>query len=174
VASTSQPAAVRAVLDMVFGPGSASGFELFCGDQVSAKKPAPDIYLLALEGLGVGPGEAVAVEDSRQGLQAAQAAGIPTLVTVSSYTIDEDMSGAAVVVSDLGEPDAPMTVIANQAGVRLGRYVRAADLALLTGGRRPLRGGRTSHVGSDVVAHAPAGDVEREPQPDPVAAERDA
>ncbi len=51
---------------------------VFAGDQAKAKKPAPDVYLLALAGLGVTASDAVAIEDSNQGLRAATAAGIPT------------------------------------------------------------------------------------------------
>ena len=44
----------------------------------------------------------------------AMAAGLATLVTVSSYTADEDFTGAALVVSSLGElPDEPATVLAD-------------------------------------------------------------
>ncbi|HZM75715.1 MAG TPA: HAD-IA family hydrolase [Candidatus Limnocylindrales bacterium] len=51
-------------------------------------KPAPDVYLAALETLGVAPGEAIAFEDSPTGVSAAKAAGlycvaVPNLVTAS-------------------------------------------------------------------------------------------
>lgn len=170
VASTSQPAAVQAVLDMAFGQELAGEFELFCGDQAAAKKPAPGIYLLALAALGVDATQAVAIEDSRQGLLAARAAGIPAIVTVSGYTREQDMTGAALVVSDLGEPDAPMTVLRNQAGLRVGGYVRATDLEALL----KDQGCATSGVGCDVPAHGAARNVEGEAQPDAIAAERDA
>ncbi len=74
------------------------------------------------------------VEDSNQGLTASLAAGIPTVVTVSSYTADEDLSGAALVVSDLGEPDAPMRVLANESGLPVDDMVHLADLAKLVRG----------------------------------------
>lgn len=46
------------------------------GDEVAAKKPAPDVCHLALERLALSPGRCVAFEDSRNGLQSARAAGI--------------------------------------------------------------------------------------------------
>ena len=52
------------------------GDRLFHLDQGSRRKPAPDIYLFALRSLGIGPEEAVAVEDSPLGVAAAVAAGI--------------------------------------------------------------------------------------------------
>jgi HAD superfamily hydrolase (TIGR01509 family) len=48
-----------------------------CADAPVPPKPAPDVYLHALRGLGVTPAEAVAIEDSPHGVSAALAAGIP-------------------------------------------------------------------------------------------------
>ena len=53
------------------------------GDDVTRKKPHPEGYLLALERLGVGAGEALVFEDSPVGHEAARAAGIRTVVTPS-------------------------------------------------------------------------------------------
>ena len=53
VASTSAEPSVRAILDQAVGPERAARFDaVLAGDVVAAKKPAPDIYLLALERLG--------------------------------------------------------------------------------------------------------------------------
>ena len=46
---------MRAVLEHAVGAELAAQFAVFAGDVVPAKKPAPDIYLLALRELGVGP-----------------------------------------------------------------------------------------------------------------------
>ena len=105
VASTSAEASVRAVLEHAVGDALATRFSVFAGDIVEHKKPAPDIYLLALDELGAGDDEAVVIEDSGNGVQAAVAAGLRTLVTVSSYTADEDFAGASLVVSSLGDAD---------------------------------------------------------------------
>ena len=56
------------------------------GDEVTAKKPAPDVYLLALTRLGIAAHEAVALEDSLNGLRSAQAAGIDCIVSPATYT----------------------------------------------------------------------------------------
>ncbi len=82
------------------------------GDVVRRKKPAPDIYRYALERLGVGANCTLAVEDASIGLRASRAAGIVTLVTVSDYTLGEDFTGAAAVLSDLGEPGSPARTLA--------------------------------------------------------------
>ena len=55
VASTSSEPSVRAVLTHVMDPGTASRFCVLAGDVVAKKKPAPDIYELALDRLAVGP-----------------------------------------------------------------------------------------------------------------------
>jgi HAD superfamily hydrolase (TIGR01509 family) len=128
VASTSAEESVRAVLEHVVGAEAAASFSVFAGDVVPAKKPDPAIYLLAVEQLGVGRDEAIVVEDSRNGLLAAVAAGLRCVVTVSSYTADEDMSEALLVVSSLGDPGEPARVLANRTGVRPGDQVTLGDL----------------------------------------------
>ena len=62
------------------------------------------------------------------GLLAAVAAGLRCVVTVSSYTLEEDVSEARLVVSDLGEPGAPMRLLANRSKARPGTYLTLADL----------------------------------------------
>ncbi|GAC1311866.1 MAG: HAD family hydrolase [Vulcanimicrobiaceae bacterium] len=116
VASTSAFESVAAVLERAVGRNLAPRFAVFAGDVVPAKKPAPDIYRFALDHMGIAPSEALAIEDSRNGLRAAVGAGIRCLVTASSYTRDEDFSEALLVVSSLGEPDGERaTVLANRA-----------------------------------------------------------
>lgn len=128
VASTSAADSVRAVLDHVVGEALSARIPVFAGDVVAAKKPAPDIYRLALTELGVDPADAVAVEDSENGLRAAVGARIATVVTVSSYTAEEDFTGAAVVLSDLGAADAPLRVLADPWGVHPSGRITVADL----------------------------------------------
>lgn len=132
VASTSAEASVRAVLEHAVGAELAEAFAVFAGDVVPRKKPAPDIYLLALHELGADPADVVVVEDSGNGLAAARAAGLTTLVTVSSYTVDEDFSGAALVLSSLGElPDEPARVLANPHGLVVRGEIHLDDVELL-------------------------------------------
>jgi HAD superfamily hydrolase (TIGR01509 family) len=128
VASTSAEESVRAVLEHAVGAEDASQFAVFAGDVVPAKKPDPAIYLLALEELGVAPDDAIVVEDSRNGLLAAVGADLRCVVTVSSYTEQEDMSEAALVVSSLGDPGEPARLLANRSGARPGDEVTLADL----------------------------------------------
>ena len=128
VASTSAEESVRAVLEHVVGADTAARFDVFAGDVVPAKKPDPAIYLLALERMGVTADDVIVVEDSRNGLLAAVGAGLRCVVTVSSYTADEDMSEAVLVVTSLGDPGEPARVIANRSAARPGDEVTLSDL----------------------------------------------
>ena len=128
VASTSAEESVRAVLEHVVGEETAARFAVFAGDVVPAKKPDPAIYLLALEELGVGRDDALVVEDSRNGLLAAVGAGLRCVVTVSSYTADEDMSEAVLVVTSLGDPGTPSEVLASRGAAKPGELVTLNDL----------------------------------------------
>lgn len=110
VATTTTPENVTALLKNTLGAEGPDWFEVIAaGDIVPAKKPAPDIYLWALEKMGLKAGECLAFEDSENGINASLAAGLRTLVTVNGYTADHDFSGALAVLTDLGEPDAPFT-----------------------------------------------------------------
>ena len=88
-----------------------------------------------LQQLGLPAQHCIALEDSENGLKAALAAGLDTVVTVSDYTHGQDFSGAALVLSDLGEPAQPFTVLAGDAHGR--GWVDAEILAGLSSkGRR--------------------------------------
>jgi HAD superfamily hydrolase (TIGR01509 family) len=107
IATTTSPANVAALLD-AFLPDWRSRFScVVAGDEVSRKKPAPDVYLEALLRLGIDADEAVAFEDSAQGVRAACAAGIRTVATPGIYTAGDALGGAVSVLPDLGDPQAP-------------------------------------------------------------------
>jgi HAD superfamily hydrolase (TIGR01509 family) len=128
VASTSAEESVRAVLEHAVGGEHAARFAVFAGDIVPAKKPDPAIYVLAAERLGLATGDAVVVEDSRNGLLAAVGAGLRCVVTVSGYTAEEEMSEAVMVVTSLGDPGEPAVVLANRGGAQPGELITLADL----------------------------------------------
>ncbi len=112
------------------GRDAPDWFEVIvAGDQVRAKKPAPDAYEQVLAALGLAPGECLALEDSVPGVEAAAAAGIPVVVTTSEYTRGDRFPGALAVFDGLGEPGAePVTVLAGR--VTLPAH-GAVDLAVL-------------------------------------------
>jgi HAD superfamily hydrolase (TIGR01509 family) len=102
IATTTSPENVTALLEASFGPASAGWFAVIAaGDVVPAKKPAPDIYLYALERLGLRAADVLAVEDSENGVRAARAAGLPVVVTVNDYTRGQSFDGALAVLDDL-------------------------------------------------------------------------
>jgi HAD superfamily hydrolase (TIGR01509 family) len=71
-------------------------------------KPRPTMYLEALDALGVAAGEAVAFEDSPNGVRAAKGAGIFTVAVPNAVTRDYGLDEADIVVDSLAElpPDA--------------------------------------------------------------------
>ena len=130
VASTSAEASVRAILEFAVGKERADRFDLLlAGDVVPRKKPDPAIYLLALERLAADPADVLVVEDSRNGLLAADGAGLRCLMTVNGYTEEEDDSEAILVVTSLGDPGGERTrVIANRSRATPGDYITLSDL----------------------------------------------
>ncbi|MEL7417463.1 MAG: HAD family hydrolase [Cyanobacteria bacterium J06555_3] len=98
------------------------------GDIVPAKKPAPDIYHYVVKRLELEPADCLVIEDSDNGLNSAIAAGLTTVVTVNNYTQQQDFSQAALVVSDLGEPEQPCRVLQ---GDLTGGYLDIASLRSL-------------------------------------------
>ena len=112
VCSTSALSSVQAVLHYVMGEETVRKFGgVFAGDMVKAKKPAPDIYDLAAKKLNLNPANCVVVEDSRNGLLAAVAAGMTCIVTFNDLTKNEDFSEAAIVLSCLGDPGGETAVV---------------------------------------------------------------
>ncbi|TDE94309.1 HAD family hydrolase [Occultella glacieicola] len=130
VASTSAEPSVRAILTQAVGPRRAEAFDaVLAGDVVPAKKPAPDIYQLALERLGADRSRTLVIEDSRNGLLAATAAGLRCVLTVNGYTRDEPNDEAVLVVTSLGDPGGETTlVLANRGQARPDAFVTLADL----------------------------------------------
>ena len=130
VASTSAEVSVRATLERAVGAVPARAVAVFAGDIVPHKKPSPDIYLLALDRLGLAPGQVVVIEDSRNGLVAATGAGTACVITVNDFTADEDFREAALVVSSLGDPGGERTtVLVNRSPATPGDWITLADLA---------------------------------------------
>jgi len=103
VCTTSNERAARAVARSVLQDISLDF--VLAGDVVNRKKPDPEIYNLALQKTGLEPDECTAIEDSRNGVLAAKAAGMHVVATTNVYTEHEDLSEADIVVTCLGDPD---------------------------------------------------------------------
>ena len=95
IATTTSRPNVEALCSACFGRPATDVFDVIAaGDEVAAKKPAPDVYALALDRLGLPAAACVAIEDSRNGVLSARAAGLRCLVVRAAYTRNDDMSGA--------------------------------------------------------------------------------
>ena len=72
------------------------------GDQVTHRKPAPDVYVTAAHRIGADPRESVAIEDSSTGIAAARAAGMKVVAIPHWLTERHDLSGADLIVEHAG------------------------------------------------------------------------
>jgi HAD superfamily hydrolase (TIGR01509 family) len=136
IASTTTPANVDALLAAALEPESARWFSVIAaGDMVPRKKPAPDIYLAALRSLRLAPERCVAFEDSENGLRAARAAGLYTVVTPTRWTTGQDFGAAQLVLEHLGDVDRPL-------GIESQRRIGAPMLGVAQIGRLHHLAGR--------------------------------
>jgi len=104
IATTTSPVNIAALMRSAIGLDWRSNF-LAIGDASSApiKKPHPQVYLQVLAAMGMNASECVAFEDSSNGLRAATAAGLDTVITPNGFTAHHDFNGALRIVPDLSE-----------------------------------------------------------------------
>lgn len=103
IASATNHRNLEALVRINMGEDALRGFDVIgTGEQVPRKKPAPDIYQWVLQRLDEPAESCVAMEDSFNGLSAARAAGLFTVVTPSYWTREEDFSAAQIVLPSLG------------------------------------------------------------------------
>ena len=104
VATTTSPENVAALCLALFGAPMEAVFEVVAaGDMVAAKKPAPDVYLLALERLGLPASACLALEDSRNGVLAAKGAGLKVALSQSFFTRGEPTESPDLQVAEFSE-----------------------------------------------------------------------
>ena len=104
IATTTSPVNIAALLRSAIGPDWRTHF-LAIGDASNApiKKPHPQVYLKVLADMGLQARQCVAFEDSANGLRAALAAGLDTVVTPNGFTAHHDFKGALRIVPDLSQ-----------------------------------------------------------------------
>ncbi len=73
-------------------------------DITTPGKPHPGIYLHGLNRLGIEPGDAVAVEDSRKGIESSKAAGIKTVGLLNGYNTRSHLAAADLIVDGFNDP----------------------------------------------------------------------
>ncbi|HEY0726375.1 MAG TPA: HAD-IA family hydrolase, partial [Pyrinomonadaceae bacterium] len=113
IATTTSRANIDALLAHTLPPGALGWFAVIgAAENAPRKKPDPQVYEFVLAQLQLAPEECLAIEDSAAGLRAALAAGVPTVVTTNDYTRAQDFSGALAVLSEFGDADNPVRVLA--------------------------------------------------------------
>jgi len=116
IATCTSTTNVEALLKNALGGTALSYFDtLVCCDLVANKKPSPAVYQYALANLGLKPENCVVIEDTGNGNLAALAAGMKSVITTHPLTVDEDFTGASLVIDQLGEPDEHFTVLSGNA-----------------------------------------------------------
>ena len=106
VATTTNRPNVDRLAEACFGRPAGDVFEVIAaGDEVENKKPASDVFDLAISGLGLDPADCVGLEDSRNGLLSCIGANVPCIVSPGAYTLGSDFSDAAAVIDCFSEID---------------------------------------------------------------------
>ena len=118
IVTTTSEQNVRALLENNMGEDVLDWFSVVAaGNIVSNKKPAPDIYELALNKLDLPANQCLAIEDSENGVKSAAAAGVPAMVVLSEYSTGHDLDGATLIVDRwAGENGMPVKVVAGDMG----------------------------------------------------------
>ncbi len=102
IATTTSPVNIAVLLRNAIGPDWKDLF-IVIEDASTApkKKPHPQVYVQTLTRLGLPSGACLALEDSSNGLRAAVAAGIKTIITPNNFTSHHDFTGALQVLPNL-------------------------------------------------------------------------
>ncbi len=76
---------------------------ILSGSDVARTKPAPDIYLLAANRLGLPPSSCLAFEDSESGVRSARSAGMDVIAVPNFFTAHQDHSATELQLTSLVE-----------------------------------------------------------------------
>jgi beta-phosphoglucomutase-like phosphatase (HAD superfamily) len=102
IATTTSPVNVSALLRRAIGADWRLMFPIVCDASTAPiKKPHPQVYTQAINRLGLEAGSCIAFEDSANGLHAARAAGLATVITPTRFTAAHDFTGALRVLDSL-------------------------------------------------------------------------
>lgn len=106
IVTTTSRSNVEALLETHLGQGWESAFAaVVCAEGAPIKKPDPQAYRVALDTLRLASQEAVAMEDAPAGVAAAQAAGVPVIITRSYYFPATESADALAAGPSLGRTD---------------------------------------------------------------------
>ena len=102
IATTTSPVNIAALLRKAIGPDWRTYFSVVeDASTAPVKKPHPQVYLQTLQRMGLDASQCLAIEDSANGLQAARAAGLATIITPNRFTQNHSFGGALRVLPDL-------------------------------------------------------------------------
>lgn len=102
IATTTSRENVETLIRVTLGGDPHHWFEaISTGEDVAIKKPDPEVYEIALSRLALQADQALAFEDTKNGVLAARGAGLDVIVTPSLYSAGEDFSGALAIIETL-------------------------------------------------------------------------
>jgi beta-phosphoglucomutase-like phosphatase (HAD superfamily) len=102
IATTTSPVNIAALLRQAIGPDWMQNFSVIeDASTAPRKKPDPMVYQQTLSRLGLAPEHCLAFEDSENGLRAAMATGLPTVITPNDFTAEHDFKGALRICPSL-------------------------------------------------------------------------
>lgn len=102
IATTTSRENVETLIRVTLGGDPHHWFEaISTGEDVAIKKPDPEVYQLALSRLALEADQALAFEDTKNGVLAARGAGLDVIVTPSLYSAGEDFTGALAIIETL-------------------------------------------------------------------------
>jgi HAD superfamily hydrolase (TIGR01509 family) len=139
VATTGTRSAVLPLLHRLFGEDR---FEVvITRDEAPDLKPDPSAYVAALKALRLDSDAAIAIEDSRNGVEAALGASLRCVVVINGYTKDQDLSSADLVLDGFGEARNPATVVADPHGISPSGVLGPRDVRRLAASNTTKRRG---------------------------------
>ncbi len=111
IATNSAWSNLKALLDNNLPPAWPTWFRAIetC-DSVPEKKPSPTVYRAVLRRIDIAPASCIALEDTENGLRAATAAGLTTVITTHRFTAGCGFVEAAAVLDGLGDSEQPLSV----------------------------------------------------------------
>lgn len=115
--STHSRAEAQTLLSVTLGFSSLSQFaSLKTSENVKIAAPEASLYQAVLQDLGLKSRQSLALVDSAISEKAARKAGMSVIATPGLYTSSNRFGRGTLVVSDLGQPDQPFTVLQGDAG----------------------------------------------------------
>ena len=127
IATTGSRRWVEPLVDKLFGWNRFS--TVVTGEDVEQLKPDPEAYVVTLRHLGLGPEEALAIEDSGNGWHAARSAGIACLVVANAETAMDEVADASLVIDGFGRDVRPPRPVIDRYTMWRDRWPSAEVLA---------------------------------------------